>query len=356
MKFYVNIVVAMRYIGCKRLLLKEIGNVINENIKDANVFCDIFSGTCTVANYFKSRYRIISNDILYFSYILQEGVIKNNRKPAFKKLREKLSIIDPIEYFNNVSEDEILSLPEQQRFFLNNYSPKGNRMYLSCPNALKIDFIRNKIEEWKEDEIIQKNEYFYLIASLIEAIPFVSNIAGTYGAYHKWWDKRALNDIVLKDLDIRENYQENEVYNLDGNKLIENISGDILYIDPPYNNRQYPPNYHVLETAALYDFPELKGVTGQRDYSDKKSLYCNKSTVADVFRDLIKKADFKHIVMSYSTEGLMDMEVIENILCEYGKADTLKVYEIPYRRFKSKKIGTEKELSELIFYIRKFDD
>src|SRR5574344_396422 len=192
----------MRYIGCKRLLLEEINKVVNENVKDAEVFCDIFSGTVSVANYFKNKYKIISNDILSFSYILQEGFIKNDQKPQFNLLKDKFKIIDPISYLNNIKNEDLETLPDEKRFFMKNYAPNGHRMYLSNDNALRIDFIRNKIEDWKNEELIFSNEYFYLIASLIEAIPYVSNIAGTYGAYHKWWDKRALNKLTLKDLDL----------------------------------------------------------------------------------------------------------------------------------------------------------
>ena len=69
-------------------------------------------------------------------------------------------------------------------------------MYLRSENALWIDFIRNKIEDWKENQLINENEYYYLLASLIEGVPYVSNITGTYGAYLKQWDKRAFKKLV----------------------------------------------------------------------------------------------------------------------------------------------------------------
>jgi adenine-specific DNA-methyltransferase len=74
------------------------------------------------------------------------------------------------------------------------------------------------------------------------------------------------------------NKQKNEVYNTDSMQLIDNIDTDILYLDPPYNKRQYAPNYHILETIAKYDNPVIKGITGMRDYSEQKSLFCNKDT------------------------------------------------------------------------------
>ena len=123
-----------------------------------------------------------------------------------------------------------------------------------------------------------------------------------------------------------------EVYNEDVNKLIRNISGDVLYLDPPYNARQYCTNYHVLETIARYDNPEIKGKTGLRDYTDQKSVFCIKNKVADAFNELIKNAKFKYIFLSYNNEGLMSFDTIEKIMRKYGK---YKVYMQQYRRFKA---------------------
>ena len=335
----------MRYIGSKKSLLAEIERIIDENIKDAEVFCDIFSGTACVGNYFKKKYKILSNDILYFSYCIQKAVIETNFMPEFKRVG-----FNPIEYFNNLSEKELLHLPQEKRFCTNNYSPLGNRMYLSEKNGVKIDFIRNKIEEWRGKSLINESEYFYLITVLIEAIPFISNISGTYGAYNKFWDKRSLNDLILKEPEIFNNEKENKAFNENSNDLIKKIEGDILYVDPPYNKRQYSSNYHLLETVAKYDNPTLKGVTGLRE-NDKKSDYCKKNSVLKSFEDLISNAQFKHILVSYSTEGLMGVNDIEVVLKKYGK--DYKMYEIEYRRFKSRETKSDDDLKELIFYIRK---
>ena len=340
----------MRYIGSKKLLLGDIERVIEENTVSAKTFCDIFSGTASVANHFKNKYKIISNDLLYFSYCIQKAVIENNSIPSFKTLG-----FNPLEYFNNLTDTELERLPEEKRFCFNNYSPAGGRLYLNEKNSLKIDYIRNTVEDWKKKALITESEYYYLVAVLTNAIPFVSNISGTYGAYNKFWDKRALKDLTLKEIEILDNKKNNTAFNTDANTLIKNIEGDILYIDPPYNKRQYSSNYHLLETVAKYDFPILKGVTGIRE-NEIKSDYCKKKVVLNAFEDLVKNAKFKYIIVSYSTEGLMGINEIENVLCKYGT--NYKMYEIDYRRFKSRgkcrgKCNCEGNLKELIFYARK---
>lgn len=340
----------MRYIGSKVNLLDKIQEVIDENVKEqVDVFMDLFSGTGTVGEYFKKDYRILSNDILYFSYILQKARIENNSISSFSNLK-KIGISDPLLYLETETFDV------SQKFFITkNYSPyeSCDRMYFTTENASRIDFIRLKLNEWRHKKVISDKEFTYLLATLIEAIPYISNISGTYGAYLKHWDNRALGKLKLRRIDITNNQRNNKCYNEDSNKLIKKVKGDILYIDPPYNGRQYITNYHVLETVARYDGPDIYGVTGLRPYEDEKSLYCLKKDVANAFNEIIKIAKFKHIIVSYSSDGLLTENEIKGILTNHGIKETYKLYKIPYRKYKSKHKQESDELYEYIFYIQK---
>jgi adenine-specific DNA-methyltransferase len=343
----------MRYIGSKSQLLRDIDIIIRENAAgNERVFCDIFSGTGSVARHFKPKYEVVSNDILHFSYVIQKATVENNSKPLFEKLI-KAGIADPIRFL----EEANIAQSEQSSFFITeNYAPNEHctRMYISKRNAERVDFIRHTIELWSSTGLLNEAEYYYLLASLIEGVPFVSNITGTYGAYLKKWDKRALKEFEMARLEVIDNGRSNHSYNMDANKLIRELDGDILYIDPPYNSRQYAPNYHLLETISRYDNPEIKGVTGLRPYDDTKSAFCVKSEVLGVFEDLIAKAKFSNIVMSYSTEGLMTSEQIETVLKKHGIENSYKRYDIPYRKYKSKISKKTKSLQEYVFYVRKY--
>lgn len=342
----------MRYIGNKTNLLKEINRVIEDNCNEnEKIFCDLFSGTSSVARFFKNRYKIISNDILYFSYILQRATILNNEKPSFEKLKNKLHIENVLDYLETIN----IKDNNYKQFISNNYAPNENceRMYLTPENANRIDYIRTTIEKWKNEELINENEYYYLLATLIEGIPFVSNITGTYGAYLKKWDKRAFKKFEMVRLNVVNNHEDNECYREDANELVKKISGDILYIDPPYNSRQYLPNYHLLETIARYDEPKINGKTGIREYDKEKSNYCIKSRVYKELEELISNANFKHIIMSYNQEGILRKEEIEQILKKYGNEDTYKLYQIPYKQYENKLTKKIEKHYEYIFYIKK---
>ena len=340
----------MRFIGSKRLLLKNIEYVINQNIKQGekiNTFCDIFSGTTIVSQYFKNKYKIISNDLLYFSYCLQKSYLEINKKPKFKNLSINLEIED---YLNKSDQ-------YKEGFIYQNYSPGGieKRKYLSEENAKRIDNLRYKFNKWFSEDKINKYEYYYLVSLVIEATPFISNIAGTYGAYLKNWDKRSLKKLELNPLNIINNNKKNKSYNEDCNNLIKKIEGDILYLDPPYNSRQYLPNYHLLETIAKYDDPKIKGKTGIREYENQKSNFCNKSYAEDALESLIKNANFKYIVLSYNSEGIISEKKLEKLLKTYSKR-LFKKYRFDYRRYKKdkkdKKTNKDK-LYELIHIIDK---
>ncbi|GHV82810.1 site-specific DNA-methyltransferase (adenine-specific) [Spirochaetia bacterium] len=340
----------MRYIGSKANLLQNIKSVIDHCCGNENkAFCDLFCGTGAVSRFFKPYYQITSNDILYFSHIITSASIENNDQPSFPKLK-KIGIVDPITYL------ETTKIKKTDNFFITNtYSPYNNnsRMYFTEENAMRIDFIRKQIEDWNSKKLLNKSEYKYLLAGLIEGVPFISNITGTYGAYLKHWDKRAFKQFEMIRLQIIDNGYRNICFNEDAADLIKKISGDILYLDPPYNSRQYLPNYHVLETIAKYDNPKVKGITGVRPYQGLKSDYCIKSNAQDAFENLIKEAEFKHIIVSYSDDGIIKSKAIKNILKEHCSASSVKLKSLPYKRYKGKIQQEETEHYEYIFYAKK---
>ncbi len=334
----------MRYYGCKNRLL----DFLEEGVKKTNLdrgasFCDLFSGTTVVAQFFKKKgYTVIANDMLEFSYALARAYIKNNKYPLFKGLKGMVdgvngnieNIIKVIEYLNN--------MPPVEGFIYRNYCPgdtkklEHQRQYFSDENGRKIDAIRSKLQEWREKELLSKDEFYILLASLIEAVPYVANISGNYAAYLKSWDPRALKPLTLKTPSILPGSNKNMAFKTDANELMRTISCDILYMDPPYNERQYAPNYFMLELIAEGwfndDKPQIYGKTGMRPYEQQKSAYCQKRYVKNVFSDLVMNADTKFMLLSYNDEGLMNENEIKDILSSRGR---VKVFETGHRRYRS---------------------
>ena len=324
----------MHYIGSKFKLspwiLKEVQKVVGD-LSD-KIFCDIFAGTGIVGRTFKQDVKkVISNDLEYYSFILNKNYIENHTEI---KNKEKY-----IEELNNLS-------LIQDGFIYKNYcmGSGSNRQYFSDENGKKIDTIRTKIEEWKKSKKIDDNLYYFLLASLLESADKVANTVSVYHAFLKQMKKTASRELVLVPANFTENNNSHVVYNEDSNELIKKISGDILYLDPPYNQRQYGANYHILNTISFYDDFEPKGKTGLRDYH--RSDYSKKRKVHKSFEELISNANFKYIFLSYNNEGLMSEDDVKKIMSKYGK---YKLEVKKYKRYKVNKIGSKGDKAEKTF-------
>ncbi len=352
----------MRYIGNKENLLDKIYQVIqSKNIQGSSIF-DFFAGTTSVSRFFKKLdYQIFSSDLLYFSYVLQKAYISNNQVLNFEKVLNKINFqttslfASPlhivVEYLNQIEPVE--------GFISQNYTPFGTseleipRMYYSDENGKIIDAIRQKIELWKNEELINENEYFVLLACLIETVPFYANISGVYAAFQKKWDPRALKKIILRPIEFVVNSKVNFAFNENSTELLNQVQADIFYLDPPYNQRQYAPNYHLLETIAKYDNPIIKGIGGLRDYQNQKSKFCNATTAIQELNIIAKEGKFKTLILSYNSEGIMKKENIVSTLEKYGNVEFV---EFEYLRFKSNSNGesnTKKFIHEQLYILQK---
>ena len=321
----------MNYIGSKYSLLDFIDNTIKSIVgEDMSqlVFCDLFAGTGIVGRHFKTQVRkVISNDLEYYSYVLNRNYIGNH-----KDIESKNEYIERLNALEGVDDG----------FIFTQYCLGGGneRQYFSDNNGKRIDAIRKTIEEWKREGVISEDLYYFLLCSLIESADKLANTASVYGAFLKQLKKSAQKELVLAPANYQLNSNEHEVYIEDANTLIKRISGDVLYLDPPYNARQYGANYHLLNTIAEYVPFAPKGKTGLREYN--KSSYCSKAAVKDSFESLIADAQFKYIVLSYNNEGLMSIDTIEQIMSKYGK---YQVFQKEYQRFRADKEDSRNHLA-----------
>ena len=312
----------MNYIGsklklCQNFLPFTIKSVCGSDLSK-KTFCDIFAGTGIVGRTFKSSVKkIISNDIEYYSYVLNKNYIGNH-----------LEILNKNELLNELNKLPLID----DGFIYKNYCLGGNgeRQYFSDDNGKRIDTMRIAIENWKQIGRMSDNVYYFLLCSLLECADKVSNTASVYGAYLKKLKKSARKEMILESADYELNDNKHQVFNKDANELIKEIEGDILYLDPPYNARQYGANYHILNTIAEYKPFVPSGKTGLREYS--RSKYCSSSSVKDEFDNLIKNANFKYIFLSYNNEGLMSVDDVKSIMSKYGRYDLAQT---DYQRFKA---------------------
>jgi len=310
----------LNYIGSKYRLLPFIQETIFQTIGNTHgmIYAELFAGTGIVSRAFKQHVKlIIINDLEFYSFVINRNYIGNHICFEYHDLIDNLN-----------------NLPGIEGKIYNDYCLGGGtgRQYFSDENGKRIDVIRQMIESWKSNQTINDDQYYFLLASLLESADKIANVASVYGAYLKHLKKSAQKPLVLRAAEFEPTVHMHHVYQQDANELVQNISGDILYLDPPYNARQYGANYHLLNTIAIYDDFIPKGKTGLRAYN--RSEYCKRGKVETAFEDLIRHAKFSYIFLSYNNEGLMSVEQVKAIMSKYGQY-SLKTKK--YQRFKADK-------------------
>lgn len=342
----------MRYLGNKEKLLPFIESVIDKYDIRGETFADLFAGSSAVGNHFKSRYKIIANDVMHFSAILSEARLRNESTPAFEGFCAKYGGT-PFEVYSG---REYAAAPNH--FVYATYSPNNGRGYFTEVNAVKIDGIRLALEDDYATGVLSHTEYVFLLASLIESATRVSNTSGTYQAFFKFWEPRSLKPFSLIPIEVSSrggSVGGHEIYSRDANELAREISGDIAYIDPPYTITQYANMYHVLETIARYDYPDVFGKTARRK-NRTLSGYSNRMRALHEFEDLFRQLDFEHILVSYSNQGIIPVDELVALAKLFAADGQVHVEYQDYRTYATNNVsmkGDGEGLREILIYFRK---
>lgn len=305
-----------RYIGNKYKLIEWIFSVLDKEC-DGKSFTDIFAGTGVVASVASKHFdEIILNDFLHSNYAIYKAFFDKGNYNTDK-------IISIIKDYNNINGEDL-----DENYFSINFGGK----YFSKNSAKIIGFIRENIEENKER--LTEREYSMLIASLLYSVDKIANTVGHYDAYFK---KESIEDnFFMRPIDPIE-VKKALIFREDANMLAKKIKTDIVYIDPPYNSRQYSRFYHVLETLTKWDKPELHGVALKPE-PENMSDYC-RVTAKDRLNELVNDINAKYLVVSYnntydsksnSSQNKITLEEIKDILSKRGKT---KIFEKDYRHF-----------------------
>lgn len=302
----------MRYLGSKTLLLHDIRNLLPASAEGA-VFCDPFGGIGTVGSYMKEQgFKVISGDLLQFAHYFQVALIGLDSIPAFIALSSQLDNAADLEEYLN-------SQHAEDGWLIEEYCNK--RQFFTLDNAQRIQGCINAIWGWNKEEKLSHKEYAFLIASLIHSMDKVANTAGTYYAYLKTFYRKAKQEFHFKFLHPAMGATGCECFLDDANSLVRNHSCDILYLDPPYNTRNYAKYYHLPETIARGTIPVISGKSGVPQRADTKSSYNVKSQAEISFSELIAQAKCGTILFHYTDRGLLSPDFVRQSLSAQGKVE-----------------------------------
>jgi len=348
-----------RYIGNKTKLLPEVINISKEVIGDGNVVADLMAGTGLVSlEYRKNDFKVIASDIMTYSYHHLVCNLLLNKEPLFKGLSNDVIFTQNFSNYEDVL-NYLNSLPGSKSFFYKEFSPSGTptaiesnpRKYFTPENASKIDSIREKINQWIQDNKISEIEASLLKHTLILSVNRIANISGTYGYFLSKFKKNSLQPFELRPVEI-EPHPNTKHTVLQGyaEEISKSTSADLVYLDPPYMKRQYAANYHILETLARGDYPDAIGKSGLRDWWDQHSSFCTKTKGLESFEEVIGNTNSNNFIISYSEDGLFTLDQLVNNFKKFGK---VSVRETKHTRFKSNKSKLSNVLNEYAIIIQR---
>lgn len=309
----------IKYLGSKRLLLDDIVGIARA-VNDKASVIDLFSGTARVGHALKKAgFRVLSNDYTAYGRALACCYVQADAEDwstEAQKLITELSAVPPEPGYIT------RTFCEQARFF----TPE---------NGARIDAIRAEIAARSLPEELES----IALVSLMEAADRVDSTTGVQMAYLKSWAPRAANALSLRLPAIlpRAAAGKGAAFMMDALDAVGSLSGDIAYLDPPYNQHSYLGNYHIWETLVRWDAPPAYGVAMKReDTRARASVFNSRLNHAGAMKRVIDSIDARVIVCSFSNEGYLSREDLVNMLATRGE---VVVYERDYKRYVGAQIG-----------------
>ncbi len=396
----------MRYLGNKTKLVPFLLETVHRFQETPGVACDPFAGTASVSAALKEEgWQVHAGDLMASSYALQVARVQLDAAPrypgsllpaaarngkreiGYRALLKGLAELDEpggVEVVGDprgptpghgaprddgAGDPGDGERPDRRGFISEHYTSGGTagrergRMYFSPENGRKIDLVRTRIERWTSGSSHCEAAAQLLIATLIEAADRVANTTGVYASFVKTMQPNALRPLELRPIEPiprREGAGACSAFRGPAARLLESVGPvDLVYLDPPYNGRQYPAYYHIPELLALgwATPPEIRGKTGLIPDEALRSDWCRKHRAPDALREVLEAADGRHILFSYNDEGHLDRAVIEEALRARGLPDTYAFHDRPYRRYRSDADGPRRnylrdDVREHLHYVR----
>jgi len=343
----------LNYIGSKFQLLDWITTNMKEKTGwdsfENKTIADIFAGTGIVSYHFrKNMANVISNDAELYSSIITHAFTRSVYNDVCKDVMGMLQ--------KDIEENKF---SDTIGFITTHYSPheQNERKFFTVENAKRIDYIRNKLETIKDS--ISEDEYKFILASILLSADAVSNVPAVYGCYLKNFKAKAIKTLTLVPIHTITLHptHSSHTYNSDvlDKKFIHSFESDLVYLDPPYNERQYSKNYFPLNIIAktpeqLVHEEPLKGKTGI-PVDCFISPFCKKGNVEKAFDLLFSELKTKWIFLSYNSESIVSKDKMLDLMNKYGN---VSVVEREYKRFKSFEYNKDVEIKEYLFCLQKF--
>jgi adenine-specific DNA-methyltransferase len=325
----------VRYIGNKTRLLPFILRTLKKSGIAVGSAHDAFAGTASVSRALKEHgWRVHSSDLLMSSYVLQRAYVV--AESAGGNLEAQAH--------------ELASLPPREGFITRHFSPatRGGtspRMYFTPENAGRIDAAREELEVWREAGKLGADDYYILLAAIIEGADRVANTAGVYASYMKRWQPNAKRSFGIAPEKPVSGAQPAEAHLMDAVDAAKQIGEvDLIYIDPPYNSRQYVAYYHIPEILArgwTPSAPAIRGKVGLLAGGEGRSQWSHGRRVGKLFSALLEASGARQALVSFNSEGHLAPDALQSLLAAAAVDGEVSHFTQSYRRYRadSERVG-----------------
>jgi adenine-specific DNA-methyltransferase len=319
----------MRYIGNKTRLLPFILRTLGKSEIPVGSVHDAFAGTASVSRALKVQgWRVHSSDLLMSSYVFQRAyVVADCADPLLDDMAGELASVIP-----------------HEGFISRNFSPAGGseskgRMYFTPVNAGRIDAAREELERWRTAGKVGEDSYYLLLAAIIEGADKVANTAGVYASYMKRWQPNARRSFAITPERPVKGAQPARAHLMDATEAATSIGAvDLLYIDPPYNSRQYVAYYHIPEILArgwAESDPAIRGKVGLLAGEEGRSQWSHGRRVQKLFSALLAATSASHALVSFNSEGHLAPEALLSLLTRASSDGKVVHFSQRYRRYRA---------------------
>lgn len=332
-----------RYLGAKTRLLQMLTEIVQAEVGTFESFADLFAGTGVVGHHFNApEVRIVSADLLMANVVPLRCFLTSTLSDL-TELQARLHTLASLAESSLAQHDNYFSQAYGDRFF-------------PLRQARQIGLLREQIATWRLSGQLTDEVEAMLLTSLLYASDRIANTCGHYDAYRLKLDASVHLTLALPHFDALAN-AGNQVLHGDANALIDELDVDVLYLDPPYNSRQYSDTYHLLENLITWQKPALFGKARKMERQHLKSAYCSSVRASSAFAQLIAKARCRHILVSYNNMGkkgdvrsnaCIPDAALREALEARGK---VTVYEQPFQHF-STGLREIDGHTERVFYCR----
>jgi adenine-specific DNA-methyltransferase len=346
------------YIGNKRALQPFLAGAFTRLARPGAVFLDPFAGSGAVARLARYLgYRVLASDWEPYAYVLNFAYLCVGREEAEALFRERGGLRAMMEELNALPDP-----PPERQYIARHYAPRRSetadyrteRLFYTRENALRIDALRNRLEELypgSPPEGPARKQKYLLLASLLYGAATHVNTSGVFKACHKGFGGhgrdalgRILAPIRLQAPELLDG-PEAEAGCAEAAAFVRGRTAELCYLDPPYNQHQYGSNYHLLNTITLWDRPEvseerrpdgrLRRKAGIRlDWVRTRSPFCYRSSAPQALTRLLDAVDARTLVLSYNTEGIIPFEELAALMEAQG---ALQVYGSDYVKYRGGK-------------------